>query len=179
MFTLTRITAPAAVPITLAEAKAQLRVDHDDEDLLIQHSIDAATAWLDGPAGILGRCLVTQSWQMDLDALTGPILLPFPDSEIDSAVFTDAAGVDLDYHIALQDQRLLLRPLAGFRRPAAITFTAGYGAPADVPAAIRQAMLLLIAHWYEHREAVSLGASPSALPMAVDALLAPYRRIRL
>ena len=179
MFTLTRITAPTAAPITLAEAKAQARVDHDDEDLLIQHTIDAATAWLDGPAGILGRCLVTQSWQMGLDAVTGPILLPFPDSEIDSAVFTDAVGGELDYQLSQQDQRLLFRPLAGFGRPATITFTAGYGAPADVPAAIRQAMLLLIAHWYEHREAVSLGADGTALPMAVDALLAPYRRVRL
>lgn len=179
MFTLTRIIAPAAPPITLEEAKTQVRVNHDDEDMLIQHYVDAAIAWLDGPAWILGRSLVTQSWQMNLDAVTGPILLPFPDSEIDSAVFTDAAGGDVDYHIALQDQRLLLRPLAGFGRPAAITFTTGYGVPTDVPAAIRQAMLLLIGHWYEHREAVSLGASAAALPMAVDALLTLYRRIRL
>ena len=40
------------------EAKAQARVAYDDKDLLIQHYIDAATVWLDGPAGILGRCLV-------------------------------------------------------------------------------------------------------------------------
>ena len=49
------VTQPAATPITLAEVKAQARVSHDDEDLLLQHYIDAATAWLDGPAGILGR----------------------------------------------------------------------------------------------------------------------------
>lgn len=176
MFTLTRITAPAAVPITLAEAKAQLRVDHDDEDLLIQHSIDAATAWLDGPAGILGRCLVTQSWQMDLDALTGPIRLPFPDSVVDRAVFTDTEGGELIHELELQDQQPLLRPSTGLGRSAAITFTAGYGAPADVPAAIRQAMLLLVTQWYEHRQVTGTG---TALPFAVEALLAPYRRIRL
>ena len=179
MFTLTRIVAPAEAPVMLAEAKAQLRVDHDDEDPLIQHYIDAATAWLDGASGILGRCLVSQTWQMDLDAITGLILLPFPDSVIDSAVFTDATGGDVDYVISRQDERLLLRSRTGFGRPVTITFIAGYGAPADVPATLRQAMLLLIAHWFENRAAISLGPSASALPLALDAMLAPHRRIRL
>ena len=170
------VTPPAAPPITLMEAKAQALVTHDDEDLLLQHYIDAATAWLDGPAGILGRCLVTQTWRAELAGVTGPIRLPFPNTVIDSAVFTDAAGSDLDYRIGRRDQRLLLQPLAGFGRPAAITFTAGYGESADVPAAIRQAMLLLITQWYEHRQVTGTG---TALPFAVEALLAPYRRIRL
>lgn len=179
MFTLVRTTAPAVAPISLAEAKAQTRVDHNDEDQLIQHYIDAATSLLDGPAGLLGRCLVTQSWQMKIDALTGPVLLPFPDITIDGAVFTDTAGGTLAYDLALQDQRLLLRPSSGHGRPVEIAFTAGYGAAADVPAAIRQAMLLLIGQWYDNREAVTVGAAGSPMPMAVDALLAPYRRVRL
>lgn len=170
------VTPPAAPPITLMEAKAQARVTHDDEDLLLQHYIDAATAWLDGPAGILGRCLVTQTWRAELAAVTGPIHLPFPDSSVGSAVFTDAEGGELAYDVTLQDQRPVLRPSSGFGRPAAITFTAGYGASADVPAAIRQAMLLLITQWYEHRQVTGAGTS---LPFAVEALLAPYRRIRL
>ncbi|MFC0340786.1 head-tail connector protein [Paracoccus niistensis] len=170
------VTPPAATPITLSEAKAQARVAHDDEDLLLQHYIDAATAWLAGPAGILGRCLVTQTWRAEVDAISGPIWLPFPDSVIDSAVFIDPAGGEMEHELALQDQRLLLRPSFGLGRPAAITFTAGYGAPADVPAAIRQAMLLLVTQWYEHRQVTGTGA---ALPFAVEAMLAPYRRIRL
>lgn len=170
------VTPPAAPPITLLEAKAQARVSHDDEDLLIQQYIDAATAWLDGPAGILGRCLVTQTWRAELAAVTGPIQLPFPDSVVDSAVFTDAAGGELAYDGVLQDQRPLLRPISGFGRPAAITFTAGYGAPADVPAAIRQAMLLLVTQWYENRQVTGAG---TALPFAAEAMLGPYRRIRL
>ena len=80
------------------------------------------------------------------------------------------------HELALQDQHPLLRPISGFGRPAAITITAGYRTPADVPAAIRQAMLLLVAHWFDHRNAAP---DRSALPMAVDALLAPFRRMRL
>lgn len=170
------VTQPAATPITLAEVKAQARVTHDDEDLLIQHYIDAATAWLDGPSGILGRCLVTQTWRAELAAVTGPIRLPFPDTVISSAVFTDAEGGELIHAFELQDKRPLLRLRSGLGRPAAITFTAGYGAPAHVPAAIRQAMLLLVTQWYEHRQVTGTG---TALPFAVEALLAPYRRIRL
>lgn len=83
---------------------------------------------------------------------------------------------ELIHAFELQDQRLLLRPVSGFGRPAAITFTAGYGAPTDVPAAIRQAMLLLVTQWYEHRQVTGTG---TALPFAVDALLAPFRRVRL
>jgi len=170
------VTPPAAQPITLTEVKEQARVSHDDEDLLLQHYIDAATAWLDGPTGILGRCLVTQTWRAELTAVPGPIWLPFPDSSIDSAVFTDPVAGELVHELVLRDQRPLLRPTRGLGRPAAITFTAGYGAPADVPAAIRQAMLLLVTEWYEHRQVTGAG---TALPFAVDALLTPYRRVRL
>lgn len=170
------VTPPAAQPITLTEVKEQARVSHDDEDLLLQHYIDAATAWLDGPAGTLGRCLVTQTWRAELPTVARPIWLPFPDSIVDSAVFSDEEGGELAYHVLMQDQRPLLRPTTGLGRPAAITFTAGYGAPPDVPAAIRQAMLLLVTQWYEYRQVT--GESTS-LPFAVDALLAPYRRVQL
>ncbi|MBB3142198.1 head-tail connector protein [Halomonas organivorans] len=37
------------------------------------------------------------------------------------------------------------------------------------------AMLLLIGHWYENREAVALGTIATELPMAVQALISPYR----
>ncbi|WP_297534627.1 head-tail connector protein [Nitrobacter sp.] len=55
MLTPIRTVAPAEMPVTLAEAKAHLRVDHDDQDDLITAQIKAATAWFDGYSGILGR----------------------------------------------------------------------------------------------------------------------------
>ncbi|MFP7572289.1 head-tail connector protein [Marivita sp. S2033] len=175
MFTLVRTTAPVEAPIALSEAKAQIRVDHNEEDVLIQHYIDAATSLLDGPAGLLGRCLVTQSWQMTVDVLGGPVHLPFPDTVIDEAKFADGDGENMPYRLEMCGQRPVLVPLQGRGRSTVISFTSGYGAPQDVPATLRQAMLLLIAHWYDNREAVTIGAAGTALPMAVDALIAPSR----
>jgi uncharacterized phiE125 gp8 family phage protein len=61
-----------------------------------------------------------------------------------------------------------------------IDFTAGYGdAPADVPQPIRQALLLLTAHWYENREPVEIGAAATVIPNSISELLSPYRRRRL
>jgi uncharacterized phiE125 gp8 family phage protein len=61
-----------------------------------------------------------------------------------------------------------------------IAFTAGYGAAAsDVPAPIRQALLLLVAHWYEHRDPIEIGTDATIIPAAVSELLQPYRVRRL
>lgn len=61
-----------------------------------------------------------------------------------------------------------------------VTWAAGYGpAATDVPAAIRQAMLLMIGHWFENREASVVGVSVTDLPMAVNSLLAPYSLRRM
>lgn len=46
-----------------------------------------------------------------------------------------------------------------------------------MPQAIKQAMLLMIGHWYATREAVNIGNIVSELPIGARALLAPYRRI--
>lgn len=40
---------------------------------------------------------------------------------------------------------------------------------------IRGAMLLLIGHWYENREAAIVGQTVTSMPLAVEALLQPYR----
>jgi len=49
-------TPPAATPIDLDYAKRHLRIDHDDDDTLIEGYIAAATEWIEG---YLGRALIT------------------------------------------------------------------------------------------------------------------------
>jgi uncharacterized phiE125 gp8 family phage protein len=61
-----RTVAPAKLPVSLEEAKKHLRYDDDDEDMLIESLIAAATANLDGYEGKLGRCLITQKWKINL-----------------------------------------------------------------------------------------------------------------
>ena len=63
-----------------------------------------------------------------------------------------------------------------------INFTAGFGSlPGSVPAPIRHALLMLVAHWYENREPVLTGERAAAIriPDTVSELLAPYRSVRL
>jgi uncharacterized phiE125 gp8 family phage protein len=61
-----------------------------------------------------------------------------------------------------------------------IAFTSGYGdAAGDVPAPVRQAILLLVAHWYEHRSPLEVGPQAEPPPRMVGELLSPYRAVRL
>ena len=188
-----RVTAPDTLPVTLAEAKLHLRVDHDDEDDLITGLIGAATDHLDGWAGILGRCLVNQEWRVSLCSWPASriIRLPFPDVsaatvkyfDADNAEQTVSSGEVATLHDAGGS---FLRLSDSFASPSLysdrddavqVTFTAGYGAAGtDVPAPIRTAILLMVAHWFHNREAVGDG-SLAELPLGANALIAPYRKV--
>lgn len=60
---------------------------------------------------------------------------------------------------------------------AEIVFSAGFGAWADVPSDLRQAVLMLAAHFYENRSLV--GERRHLLPQGVSTLLRPYKPVRL
>jgi uncharacterized phiE125 gp8 family phage protein len=183
--------------VTLAEAKAQVHVDHEDHDAYIQSLIDTTTAHLDGYSGILGRCLVTQTWRVALARWPRDrcIRLPFPNAAPTGLVYADADGVDQTLDAALwsgytdalggfvQLKKAFTAPAVDADRLDAIrvTFTAGYGAAADVPAAIKHAMKLMIGHFYENREEVAVGQSlfVAQIPVGADRLLAPYRCVGL
>jgi uncharacterized phiE125 gp8 family phage protein len=184
--------APETEPVTLADAKAHLRIDADDEDALIAQLITAARMFIER---MLGQALVTQSWSYFLDYWPrgGCIALPLaPVQAVDAVKVHDAAGgaVTLETSAYAVDTlsvpaRLVLRgatPSSTTRELNAfeVAFTAGYGDEAeDVPAPIAQALLLLVAHWFERREPVVLDGAPQEVPGTVAGLLLPYRRVRL
>ncbi|MGZ9812661.1 head-tail connector protein [Pseudoroseicyclus sp. H15] len=181
------LTPPAGPPVSLAEAKAHLRVDGPDEDGLIESYIEAATAHLDGWTGILGQALMPQTWRQDFEGWSARMGLPlFPVLGIDGVRYRDGAGAEQTlapeaYELRTDTAGTYLGLLASGPTARAgsisITYRAGYADAAAIPRPIHVAILLQVAALYEHRES-SVEGGLSEHP-AVQALTTPYRRIRL
>lgn len=181
--------APAETPVTLAEAKAHLRVIDSADDAMIQIYLDAAVSNLDGRQGLLGRAIVTQTWELVYDEFPcGPIELPLgPLQSVTSVKYFDTAGIEQTlapaaYSVDAASDPGWLAPTADWPatfdmvNAVVIRYVAGYGLAAAVPAAIKAGILLMIGDMYENREAAIVGVSRVDNP-TVDRLLFPYRRL--
>ena len=184
------LTSPPTVePLTLAEAKAHLRVTHDDDDTYISTLINSARSTVEQFCGL---ALMQQGWSVfyDIWPEQGVLKLPLAPimaiadlliyGEDDVAAPIDHAHYFLD--VVSKPSRLVLRngrslPLPGRRANGIeLKLIAGFGASADaVPNQIKQALLIIIADWYAARGDVDAGA----LPLSARSLLAPYRGVRL
>lgn len=185
-----RTVAPLVTPVSVAEAKAHLRVVGSTDDTLIGALIAAATDHLDGWSGILGRALVTQTWRQDFGRFCDAMRLPLgPAASVTSVTYYDGDNVsrtlaETVYEL-VTDARgpfVGLKPdqswpsTYGRRNAVSVTYVAGTAA-ADVPAAIKAAIMLMVGNLYENREANVVGTIVSALPLGVDRLLGPYLRV--
>lgn len=185
---LKRVSGPAVEPLTLAEAKAHLRVDHTVDDALITELIKAAREHAEG---YLKRVLITQVWQWKRDGFGHHALeLPLSAAQsVDSIQYVDSAGVTqtwaaANYQVDLDSEPGRVSPAFGYQWPlpdtrfnaVIITFTVGYGAAgSSVPAPIKQALLLHIGHMHERREQTISGTIIAEIPMGYEALMFPYR----
>lgn len=186
------VTPPTALPVSLQQAKVHCRVDSGDEDDLIEGLIGAAVSHLDGYTGILGRCLMEQTWRQDFDRFARCMRLPLQASSLSSVTYRNAAGqvitiADTNYGLKSDALGSYLRFENGYSFPSGlyeagavtVNFKSGAIAAEGVPKAICQAILLMVGHWYVNREDVVTGTIATKLPLAVDALLAPWRRVGL
>jgi len=185
---LTLTTPPSIEPVSLADAKAHLKIDTSDDDALITAMITAARARAEWHTG---RALITQAWTLHLDRWpdSGTIEIPLPPLQSvasvtsyardDSATVLSSSLYTVD--TASAPARLALKlgvpPPTNLRgvNALAIAFTAGYGdAASAVPQMLKEAILELVAFLYENR-----GEAPAELPLGALALLAPYRVMKL
>ncbi|MFN4272143.1 MAG: head-tail connector protein [Aliihoeflea sp.] len=168
-----RTTAPAAEPVTLAEAKQHLRLDHDGEDGLIEGLIRAAREEVEAATGL---ALIDQTWRLTLDRVpvTGVVRIArHPVKEILSVtvfgadgegILVDPATYRLDPHSRPARLWFSERPLAKrVMNGVEIDLAAGFGeAGPDVPDLLKRAMLALVGHWFEFR--LPSGPTTSRLP---------------
>lgn len=210
------VGVPVGLPVSLDEAKAHLRVTHDEEDEYITLLIQAAA---DDASMFLGRALTPRMLRLTLERFpsgNGVIYLPLPPvRQVVEVYYTDTTGakhvLPPEWYVtdlAMAPARIApapgrswpiggLQPLTGLT----IEYTAGYdhipGTELEsmtmtrtvgfyeatggnealyiVPAAVKQAILLMVGHLYENREAVSAERTPVELPMGVKHLLMKHR----
>lgn len=192
---LTRTSAPATTPVSLAEAKAHLRVSSDAEDDLITALIQAATDRVDGRNGITNRALVTQTWEYTLDEFpvsdSAYIILPLPPVQSISLItYIDSEGAEQTlssdtYNLdnTIDPARVYLSynqswpSTQGIENAVTVTFVCGYGSASDVPGALKQAILLTVGHLYTNRENVA-HSETYEVPQTAEYLIDPYRVVR-
>ena len=181
---------PAAEPVSLAEAKGHLRVDHSADDGLIESLVSAARGHVEQETGL---AIVDQTWRLYLD--DWPLdrcvrLRRHPVRRIESATIFDEAGdphsipaewIRLD--TVARPARLVVSEAAppGARMNGIeIEFVAGLAEAAnEVPDGLKRAVLLLVARWYEFRGAYAAKDQPVVVPTGFERLIAPYREMRV
>ncbi|MBI1186910.1 MAG: hypothetical protein GC206_06185 [Alphaproteobacteria bacterium] len=184
---ITILAPPASEPVSLAEAKLFLRVDHDAEDDLITMMIVAAREAVEAGAG---RALITRRVRESLDiwrrdAVGGALLGQGPVTDVVAVRLLAANGsesvIDPErYRLdgARDRPRLVfetglpatLRTAGGVE----IDYDAGMAASAaELPTALRISVLQVVATLYDTRE----GAVK--LPEGARALMAPFAPPRL
>lgn len=150
-----------ALPVTLDEAKAQLRVEGDDQDTEILGFIQDAADWVEGYTGLIleprevteqvqgFRPVTLRSWPIAADAVPG---VAYIDSDGVPAAITGAR-----LNVSSRPARIMppsgsFWPFRNADQIFTITIQAGFADPADVPRAVRRAMLLLIGAYDDDRE---------------------------
>lgn len=183
------LTYPTVEPVTVAEALVHLRLEEDDS--YVAALLAAAREWAEHFTGL---ALAATGYEYRLDAFADSMVLPVsPVQSVSEILYLDAdeAELVLDpgvYEVDVDPWLATVRLATGQSWPTIaaktgavrLRFVSGYSAPGEspqiypVPASVKHAILLLVGHWYEHREEVS-EIRVEQLPVAAKSLLRPYR----
>lgn len=186
------LTPPALEPVTLADAKHFLRIEHDDDDDVIAALIAAARVHVEAKTR---RTLINQTWRLTRDVwpAAGVLpILPVPLRAVTAiGVYRDDGMLQmLDIDMVQLDRgaapAMLMFERGALPAPGRISgsieidIEVGYGdAAEDVPAPLRQAIRLLVAHWYENRRLIAASGEVASMPVSVSSLIASFRVLSL
>jgi len=179
--------APTEEPVSLSEAKSQLRLDTASHDTLVSGLIKAARQKLEN---LTGQAFITQTWDAFLDAFPGrPYLaLPFPPLQSISGVYyTPDGGSELTYassnyvvDTSRYPGRIVLKYTANWpgdtlvvAKGVRVRYICGYGAAATVPQPLAQAIQMLVSQWYDSPPTYESGPV-TLVPFSVMSLISDY-----
>lgn len=185
--TIIEITPPMVEPLTLVEIRAHLRLDSEEEDVLLLALATVAREHLERETGLV---LAERNFRLCLDdwPADGIVTIPRgPVGVVTAVTVYDGEGepqaVDLDGHLLdgqARPARLWLwdvpqpgRAMNGIE----VEFSAGFGESGqDVPETLKRAMLLHVAAMFACRGVVAVDAQPAVVPPGYDRLIAPFCR---
>lgn len=180
-------TIATDVPPEDPEGEPTTITSHPDDDY-IKELIATAVEW--GEA-FQNRSWITRAITVYLDGWPSvPFYLPMPPIEsitsisyfapdgTETAIDPSTYWLTPDGALSLSEGKIwpsdTLRSTSGVK----IVYKAGYGDTADaVPKRCRQAVLLMVGHWYENRENVVVDATANQIPDAAQMLLYQERRV--
>lgn len=185
---------PIELPLTRAAAKLYLRVDTSVEDAIVDDCIQAAADYCERE---LGLALMDQQITLKLDGfpLGRELFLPMSNLlSVTSVSYIDGNGANqtfTDYTVdTYQTPGRLVNNTSTWPQTkdvanaVTVVYRAGFkayetGLVNPIPISIKQAILLLITHWFDHRNAVFVGSGvvSDEIAFAVTALLQQYRRM--
>lgn len=182
---LTLLTAATVYPVSLAELKAQLRISHSDDDVMLSGLIADACQYVEDASG---HAIMSQTWKYSVDcAPVERLYLPkHPVTAITAIDYFDAANAAQSATISdftLYDSGMdaWAEPADGkvwpsvYSRPDALSVTFTAGGAAARHRNLKQAALKLAAEWFENQNA-STEKAQSALPYGVEELIDLSRR---
>jgi uncharacterized phiE125 gp8 family phage protein len=186
-WSLVRTVAPTSDPVTVQEMREHARISLTDDDSHIQGLIASAVTYAET---FLNRQIMTATYRLSMDGFPSWIIkLPMPPTQsVTSITYVDSGGTTTTlagstYILDSDSSPARITPAYSTIWPSIrsqigsvkVTFVAGYASAALVPAPITHAIRMLVAHWYENREAVSTGAVSKAVEMSVFDLLSSER----
>lgn len=174
-----RIKSEAGEWISLQEAKNHVKALPDDADNeLIENLIVAAREYAEG---ITGRSIAERAMTAYPGSVQGMLYLPKPPiKKVDSLTVFDKESnphTFSDFTLNKSTGEIILNSMPDIHprdvNPYEIQYTAGYD---EIPAMMKQAMLLMVGHWYINRESVVVGSNATVdVGLTTKDLLRQYK----